>query len=212
MSEQLPNATRMKVPSTSAAARAILACGADTDEPESAAICSVHCAESFDGLEILFRDIQNEASRHTTFVYHASRAHADDAAANTTRFYILSNSLDTPLPGSRKEFRRQRALVRVGNQLKESKEGDRLVLSTTTRMVTSTLLTAFGCLALRIDRRPSLNSVPFDDVYFIELGDLTLPASPSTEKLSENEWLQRIKLGIVGIVEAGGWATLLGVW
>lgn len=61
LSEQLPGATLLKVPSTSAAARAILCCGEGTDEPESAAICSAVCASQYDGLEILVQDIQNEA-------------------------------------------------------------------------------------------------------------------------------------------------------
>lgn len=132
--------------------------------------------------------------------------------ANTTCFFILSNSLDAPLPGNKREIRRQRALVRVSNQLQHSKEEEQPAPSRLTRMVMSTLLTTFGCPTLRIDRRPSLNSIPFDDVYFIELGDLTLPVSPSTESFSENEWLQRIKYGLDGIESAGGEGVLLGVW
>ena len=79
-------------------------------------------------------------------------------------------------------------------------------------MVTSTLLTTFGCPALRIDRRPSLNNIPFDDVYFLELGDLTLPISPNTEQSSEDEWLQRIKIGLDGMRLSGGEGVNIGLW
>lgn len=61
LAERLPGVTLTKVPSTSTAANAVLCCGEGTDEPESAAICSAHCATMFDGLEILFQGIQNEA-------------------------------------------------------------------------------------------------------------------------------------------------------
>ncbi|KAH9944049.1 PDT-domain-containing protein [Epithele typhae] len=193
LSEHLPQATRMKVPSTSAAARAVLNCGPGTGEPESAAICSVPCAESFDGLRILFRDIQNTAT-------------------NLTRFLILANSMDTPLPGGKLEPRRQRALVRVSNRLHQGREDEPPFPSRATRMVLSTLLTTFGCPALRVDRKPSLNSVPFNDTYFLELGDLTLPISPTTEKLHESEWLQRIKAGLDSVEAAGGEGVILGLW
>ncbi|OSD03579.1 PDT-domain-containing protein [Trametes coccinea BRFM310] len=194
LSETLPGIPRVKVPSTSAAAQSVLYCGEGTDEPESAAICSVQCAEMFDGLEILYKDIQNEAS-------------------NTTRFYILANSLDAPLPGDAREPRRQRALIRINSpppmsQINEPPRPNRLL-----HIVISTLLTTFGCTALRIDRRPSLSDVPFDDVYFVEVGDVTLPVpSGSAAKACETEWLERLEAGIGRIRAAGGEATILGLW
>ncbi|RPD82036.1 PDT-domain-containing protein [Lentinus tigrinus ALCF2SS1-7] len=193
LSERLPGIARTKVPSTSTAASAVLCCGEGTDEPESAAICSAHCASLFDGLEILYHDIQNEAS-------------------NTTRFFILAHSLDAPLPGSVKEPRRQRALIRVGNQVQQQREDEPSSASRSTRIVTSMLLTTFGCPTLRIDRRPSLNCIPFDDVYFLEVGDLTLPVTSTTVKNCEEEWLQRLQNGVEGINAAGGEATILGLW
>lgn len=78
--------------------------------------------------------------------------------------------------------------------------------------MTSTLLTTFGCLALRIDRRPALNHTPFDDVYFIEVGDLTLPLTSAASKLCEEDWLQRLKDGVEGINATGGEAVILGIW
>ena len=80
-------------------------------------------------------------------------------------------------------------------------------------MVTSTLLTTFGCTALRIDRRPSLTDVPFDDVYFVEVGDVTLPVlSDPAAKSCEEEWRERLDAGIQRIRAAGGEATILGLW
>ncbi|KAI0652260.1 PDT-domain-containing protein [Trametes meyenii] len=194
LSENLPGVPRVKVPSTSAAAQSVLYCGEGTDEPESAAICSEKCAEMFDGLEILHKGIQNEAS-------------------NTTRFFILANSLDEPLPGGVREPRRQRALIRISNPPPQQREDgpplpDRLLYT-----VIGTLLTTFGCATLRIDRRPSLTDVPFEDVYFVEVGDVTLPVlSPIASKSSEEEWLKRLKAGVERICTTGGEAVILGIW
>ncbi|KAI0361194.1 PDT-domain-containing protein [Trametes cingulata] len=194
LSETLPGVPRMKVPSTSAAAQTVLYCGEGTDEPESAAICSCQCAEMFDGLEILFKDIQNEAS-------------------NTTRFFILANSLDAPLPGSKREPRRQRALIRISNPPSPPREDEAPPPNRLLHTIVGTLLTTFGCSPLRIDRRPSLTEVPFDDVYFVEVGDVTLPLLSSTANKSyEKDWLERLNAGIDRIRAAGGQATILGLW
>ncbi|KAI8981277.1 PDT-domain-containing protein [Trametes punicea] len=194
LSETLPGVPLLKVPSTSAAAQSVLYCGEGTDEPESAAICSVQCAEMFDGLDILFKDIQNEAS-------------------NTTRFYILANSLEAPLPGGRQQPRRQRALIRINNAPPPSQGTEPPRPNRLLHMVMSTLLTTFGCTVLRIDRRPSLTEVPFDDIYFVEVGDVTLPVSSGpTSKSCEREWLERLEAGVARICTAGGEATILGLW
>lgn len=67
----MPNAVLMKVPSTSAAANAVACCGEGSDEPESAAVCSAHCADMFDGLEVLETGIQNERCKCTGIHYKA---------------------------------------------------------------------------------------------------------------------------------------------
>ena len=133
--------------------------------------------------------------------------------ANTTRFYLLANSLDRPLPGGKKVVRHQRALVRIGNQMRHHREGELQSSTHLSCLVTSTLLTTFGCPAIRIDRRPSLNDTPFDDVYFVEVGDLTPPITSETgTKRCEEEWLQRVQDGIERINATGGEATILGLW
>ncbi|KAI0639792.1 PDT-domain-containing protein [Trametes polyzona] len=194
LTKALPGVPRVKVPSTSAAAQSVLYCGEGTDEPETAAICSAKCAELFDGLEILYKDIQNEAS-------------------NTTRFFILANSLDSRLPGGQREPRRQRALIRISNPPPQRQRDETPLPNRLLHTVTSTLMTTFGCAALRIDRRPSLTDVPFDDVYFVEVGDVTLPVlSAQASKSYEAEWLERVQGGIDRIRAAGGDATILGLW
>lgn len=103
--------------------------------------------------------------------------------------------------------------MRIGNQLRHHKEGDAPTSTQLSRIVLSTLLTTFGCPALRIDRRPSLNGVLFDDVYFVEVGDLTQPVpSEVASKSCEEEWLQRVQEGIERINATGGEAIILGLW
>ncbi|KAI0830701.1 PDT-domain-containing protein [Trametes gibbosa] len=194
LTENLPEIPRVKVPSTSAAAQSVLYCGDDSGEPETAAICSAQCAEMFEGLDILYKDIQNEAS-------------------NTTRFFILANSPDTPLPGGQREHRRQRALVRISNSPLQRHADEAPLSNRLLHTVTSTLMTTFGCAALRIDRRPSLTDVPFDDVYFVEVGDVNLPVmSAEANKSCEAEWLSRVQAGVERIRAVGGEATILGMW
>lgn len=79
----------------------------------------------------------------------------------------------------------------------------------------STLLTTFGMPAARIDRRPSLSSKPFDDVYFVELEHKKRAHSPVANfeySIEEVRWLERVRTGIQRVKDVGGEATLLGVW
>lgn len=119
----------------------------------------------------------------------------------------------------------QRALVRLGlaasrpSHSTESTSDDENANSPATythsrllHLVMSTLLTAFGVPAIRIDRRPSLSSVPFEDVYFVELEELgslrETPAAPD----NHSAWLDRLRSGVERVAAAGGNATILGVW
>ncbi|OBZ80093.1 P-protein [Grifola frondosa] len=78
LSEKLPAAARVKVSSTSAAAQSLLS---SADECDSAAICSSSCASLFDGLEVLYENIQ-------------------DKDTNLTRFYIIAHSSIVDLPSA----------------------------------------------------------------------------------------------------------------
>ncbi|KAJ7219068.1 Prephenate dehydratase-domain-containing protein [Mycena pura] len=73
LAQYFPAASLEKMPSTAAAAKAVLG------SCDSAAICSSICTTVFDGLEILYEGIQDQDS-------------------NYTRFYILSATRNTTLP------------------------------------------------------------------------------------------------------------------
>ena len=83
-----------------------------------------------------------------------------------------------------------------------------------THLVMSTLLTTFGVSAIRIDRRPSCNSFPFEDTYFIELEDFGEPVEPLLNGygVTDEAWVARVRQGIETINTGGGEASLLGVW
>ncbi|KLO14474.1 PDT-domain-containing protein [Schizopora paradoxa] len=93
LSEKLPNAKTVKMPSTASAATALF-------EPEygstSAAICSKICVNLFEGLEVLFEGVQNEKS-------------------NFTNFWVLATSLDLPLPGTSSTKDSGRAIIRLAS-------------------------------------------------------------------------------------------------
>lgn len=55
LAEKLPLAQTIKMPSTAAAARALL-----NNPLDCAAICSSICATLYEGIEVLFTNIQNE--------------------------------------------------------------------------------------------------------------------------------------------------------
>lgn len=79
----------------------------------------------------------------------------------------------------------------------------------------STLLTTFGVPIIRIDRRPSLNNVPFEHVYFVELEELGSDlgeADGGHAEQGDPVWLNRIRMGIDRISEAGGEASIIGIW
>ncbi|KAF9452680.1 PDT-domain-containing protein [Macrolepiota fuliginosa MF-IS2] len=74
LNTHLPNATRIRTPSTASAARSLL-----TSPRNCAAICSKICATLFDGLEVLCTGVQKEAN-------------------NFTRFYIIVRDREVQLP------------------------------------------------------------------------------------------------------------------
>lgn len=79
-------------------------------------------------------------------------------------------------------------------------------------LVMSTLLTTFGVPVIRIDRRPSLSAVPFEDVYFIELEELGSPVQIPAQPEKYSAWLERVRKGVARVSAAGGDAAILGVW
>ena len=144
---------------------------------------------------------------------------------NYTRFYVLSNTLEATPPALSVKPKLQRALVRVGlgshspTRSEESAgqdiEPDGPVSYSRGRplhLILSTLLTTFGVPVIRIDRRPSLDSVPFEDVYFVELEELGSPRETPVQPETDHAWLKRVRAGVARVVAAGGHATVLGIW
>ncbi|KAF9822063.1 hypothetical protein IEO21_00057 [Rhodonia placenta] len=198
LSANLPGAARVKMPSTSAAAQALLSDDPEDRALESAAISSSLCASVFEGLEILHEGIQ-------------------DSDTNTTRFYLLANSLNIKLPSGFRVPPPRHALVRVSLNSSEDIEEEENAPSRNRllHLVTSTLLTTFSIPASRIDRRPSLTDTPFDDVYMIELEDPTsIPAEEYIDRgnIAHSALHGRIRAGLERVEAAGGEATVLGVW
>ncbi|KAI0094760.1 Prephenate dehydratase-domain-containing protein [Irpex rosettiformis] len=198
-----PEATLKKVSSTAVAAQSLTEDDADI---ESAAICSALCVKLFSGLEILQRSIQ-------------------DKQDNFTRFFVLSHSLESMPPLLDTKFRLLRALVRISmppapsSGSHEADSGQQKVQCPAAyshnrplHLVMSTLLTTFGVPITRIDRRPSLSDVPFEDLYFVELEELGSPmeSPPRAERLES--WATKVNSGVKRVKAAGGEATILGVW
>ncbi|PPQ85887.1 hypothetical protein CVT25_015829 [Psilocybe cyanescens] len=138
--QNLPTADTIKMPSTAAAAKALL-----DNAPDCAAICSSICTTLFEGLEILFTGIQNERS-------------------NFTRFFIVAYSQSAELPSITKSNYHLKGLIRISIPIPQAAEPE----SNRTRGIVE-YLKLLDVFTTRIDRRPALDATPFSSVYFIEL-------------------------------------------
>ncbi|KAG7450413.1 PDT-domain-containing protein [Guyanagaster necrorhizus] len=163
---ELPHASLKKMPSTSAAAKALL-----SSPLTYAAICSKACLTVFDGLELLNEGIQDQHS-------------------NFTRFYVVAKS-SNEVPSSTE--RRGRALLRLSVDVSNK---------------SASIMTLLAALRInyisRIDRRPALDSVPFHDMYFVELNSIA--------EQSQDIWEREIEHGLERVRLAGGAGKLLGIW
>ena len=116
----------------------------------------------------------------------------------------------------------QRALVRLtlpkpeeledGEQPASAPPAPTLSHNRPLQLVLSTLLTTFGVPVIRIDRRPSLNPTPFEQVYFVELEELGSGFEEELSKHGHSSWLHRVQMGIDRVTTAGAEATIIGVW
>lgn len=116
---------------------------------------------------------------------------------NFTRFYTLSKSLPD-VTGIPQSTVKGYALVRISSQ------------PTSNGQAVPSISDMFVALKLRVnrlDRRPSLNSVPFHDVYLIELQQ----EKQSCEK-STLHWTSEVTSALRRVTEIGGEASVLGVW
>ncbi|KAK0208255.1 Prephenate dehydratase-domain-containing protein [Desarmillaria ectypa] len=164
--KHLPHASLKKMPSTSAAAKALL-----SSPLTCAAICSKACLTVFDGLDMLNEGIQDQHS-------------------NFTRFYVVAKpSNDVP---SRTE-RRTRALLR---------------LSVDVTNKSASIMTLLAALRMnhisRVDRRPALDSVPFHDIYFVEINSIA--------EQSQDIWESEVGCALERVRLSGGTGKLLGIW
>jgi len=201
LAQHFADAVIERVPSTAAAAQALA-----EDDPEdlhTAAICSALCATIFDDLEVLQSGIQDRQNNHT-------------------RFFVLAHNLDDAPNFPSMTPQLHRALVRVNlanpqpsNSEAAGFEGHAAASYAHNRplhLVMSTLLTTFGVPAIRIDRRPSLSAVSFEDVYFIEFEELGSPVQVPAPPEKHSDWLERVRKGVARVSAAGGDAAILGVW
>jgi len=145
--------------------------------PDCAAICSKICAMIFDGLSILQEGIQ-------------------DDTANFTRFFVIARNKDSAIPDCPTPTR---ALIQISAKVPS--------VSTVTGTCTaniSKLLTALQTTITRIDRRPAVGTIPFHDVYLVELEREVQDDSKS--------WDQEAELAVDRVRQSGGNATLVGMW
>lgn len=142
--------------------------------------------------------------------------------ANFTRFYILATSLEVNPPFLPSHPQLQRALVRLSLRAREGPEDPEdppseltippLSLNRPLQTVMSTLLTSFGTPVIRIDRRPSPNPVPFEQMYFVELEELGSGFEEQPVEFIRDGWLKRVRMGIDRVEAAGVTATIIGLW
>lgn len=76
------------------------------------------------------------------------------------------------------------------------------------------LLAALNLSATRVDRRPYPNSIPFYDVYFVEVQDEgeTTGAPHDNELNAYDSWARHVEHGMERVRGVGGEAHLLGMW
>lgn len=229
----LNNPVLVKTPSTVAAVEAIL-----NDEREgcvSAAIASSVCEHLFDGIQVMYKGIQDEKS-------------------NFTRFYILTRSVDWPLPlppasynpwsypsSGNKGLLRIRepeacdpspGFIHTGPRAGNGARGSSL----------ASLLSALDLPICRLDRRPLLGAKTFSHLYIVEVdgdqsynsagsspitsdaaadgefgrcdGDgIDLQSNKSLLSLEGDEaWTLKLREAVGRVVQAGGCAEVLGCW
>jgi len=178
----------VKTPSTVAAVEALL-----NDEEEgrsSAAIASSVCERLFDGVQVLYKGVQDEACEsgfccirvfHSSFLRGGCGLPFFDVIANFTRFYILARSIDEELPSASDSccpwlhpISQNKGLVRIREPQNYGPSfgpayswfgygmrGGGL----------ANLLSALDLPVCRLDRRPVLGAKTFEHVYIVEVDD-----------------------------------------
>jgi hypothetical protein len=154
------------------------------------------CATVFQDLEILHEGIQDESGTFCLRLASNTKATRDMLPVNATRFYILGISgclMFRPITP-------KRALIRTAWR----QDGTHGLGANIMK-----LFVALGLHTTRVDRRPSLEPVPFHDVYFVELERVETEQGLSG---TNSSWIEEVEDGIGRVKDIGGEACLLGVW
>ncbi|OAX44714.1 PDT-domain-containing protein [Rhizopogon vinicolor AM-OR11-026] len=175
LKEHVPKASLKPTDSTASAARALL------DPP----------SKGFDPLKTAAI-----CSTVVTSLFHGLevlRTGIQDGESNTTRFYIVSYGGDVLVPWITPPPCQKRALIRV------------LPASSSGAWDTSRAIKAVNLPISRIDRRPSLCSKTFRDVYFLEV---------YAEAGQENDvpWFDCVNQAVERLRQASLESTVLGIW
>ena len=170
----------VKTPSTVAAVEALL-----SDEEEgysSAAIASGVCEKLFDGIQVLYKGIQDETCESLMLLARLFAAYllltSFISPANFTRFYILAQSIDGNLPSASTPFcpwshpsPQNKGLLRIREPQSRELTFDWRSGNGTRRGGLASLLTAMDLPVCRLDRRPILGAKTFAHVYILEVDD-----------------------------------------
>lgn len=187
----------------------------DDQDGERAAICSSLCTTLFDGLEVMHHGIQDrERESRSLSLTVPVRGTNFKGTVNFTRFFVLANSLDVTPPLLPREPRLRRALVRVSKGSSET-QSESITSKRPLHLAISTLLTTFGVPVIRVDRRPSIGGIPFDDVYFVEvdeLGMLPEPGDDTNRRAEDGRWMRIVEKGVQRLRVAGLQGAIIGIW
>ncbi|KAF9569664.1 PDT-domain-containing protein [Agrocybe pediades] len=150
------------------------------NEDDCAAICSSICATIFAGLEVLFTGIQNERS-------------------NFTRFYVVAHSQQTEVPKALSIECHMRALIRLSAPPKPD-----------ISYGVMQYLKVLDLDATRIDRRPSVEPIPFQSTYFVEVQASNTNAL--TRETGLDLWAKEVEHSVAKVAAIGGQADIIGLW
>ncbi|KAG1867956.1 Prephenate dehydratase-domain-containing protein [Suillus subalutaceus] len=175
LKEFLPRASLVPKDSTASAARALLNPPSDGFDPLKSAAICSTVVTS------LFPGLE------------ALRTGIQDGETNVTRFYIVSYGVDVRVPWQTPPTDQKRALIRLLPD-RDSVAWD-----------SSRAIKALNIPISRIDRRPSLSSATFHDVYFFEV-------YAEGGKESDVAWFDCVNQAVERLRQAGLESTVLGIW
>lgn len=171
----LPRASLVPTDSTASAARALLNPPSESFDPFKSAAICSTVVTS------LFPDLE------------VLRTGIQDGESNITRFYVVSYGMDVGIPWQTPPTYQKRALIRLLPD-RDSVAWD-----------SSRAIKALNIPISRIDRRPSLYSAPFHDVYFLEV-------YADGGKESDVTWFDCVNQAVERLRQAGLGSTVLGIW